>query len=236
MQLIQSFADYGREQGFAALTIGTVPRIYWRIPDDTLEFALRDAGFTCASQLMFYVPLHPAMSSDMMQLIPASKRWDFRKALQQGLELKHAETAAEIAAFYEVLSLNKAAHGASPVHSLEEIRRLKETFHDRIRILCACKGDLTVAGVDCVAVTPRVSYTQYIADRPDSRGLEATRFVLLHLLQELVDGGVEILDLGPSVQLPIHRRGGALFKESVGGFGCERREWTLALSEERQAS
>jgi hypothetical protein len=230
VELIQSLADYGREQGFAALTVGTVPRIYWPIPDDTLDFALRDAGFTCTPQLMFYVPLRLEGSSDIMQLIPGGKRWDFRKALQQGLDFQRADGEADIAAFYDVLSLNKAAHGASAVHSLEEILRLKQMLGERVRIRCAVKDGVTVAGVYSVAATPRVSYTQYIADRPDCRGLEATRFVLLHLLQELVDGRVDCLDLGPSVQLPINRRGGALFKESVGGYGCERCEWTLALS------
>jgi len=229
-ELIQALAAYVRDQGFVTVALGSVPRIYWSAPDDTLEFVLRNAGFTCTPQLMFYVPLLPGGSSDITQLIPAAKRWDFRKSLQQGLELAQAETPAQIAAFYEVLSLNKAAHGAAPVHSLEEILRLKETFNDRIRILCALKEGVTVAGVYSVGVTPRVWYTQYIADRPEARGLESTRFVLLHLLQELSQGGIEFLDLGPSVQLPITRRGGAIFKESVGGFGCERCEWTLAVS------
>jgi hypothetical protein len=229
VQLIQSLAAYGREQGFAAMTLGTVPRVYWRIPDDTLEFALRDAGFTCTPQLMFYVPLRLEGSTDIMQLIPGGKRADFRKAQQQGLDFRQADCEADVVAFYDVLCLNKAAHGATPVHSLEEILRLKQTLAERVRIGCAVKSGVTVAGVYSVAATPRVSYTQYIADRPDCRGLEATRFVLLHLLQELVDSRVDFLDLGPSVQLSVNRRGGALFKESVGGYGCERCEWTLAL-------
>ena len=240
-ELVAALAAYAEEAGFAAITLGTVPSIYWSAPDDTLEFALANAGFSSTPQLMYYVRLRPAVSSpatvspdiaassDITQLIPASKRADFRKALQQGLELKRAETADEVSAFYEVVRLNKAAHDATPVHSLEEIVRLKETLGDRLVILCAHKDGRVVAGVSCVAATPRVWYTQYIADRPDSRGVEATRFVLLGALKELIDRGAEMLDLGPSVQLPIQRRGGALFKESLGGIGCERREWTLVL-------
>jgi hypothetical protein len=228
---VQSLVAYGRELGWSSIVLGTVPPIYWSTPDDALEFVLRDAGFVCTPQLMFYVPLKGAGDSpDVLQVVPSAKRWEFRKALQQGLEIRAAQTPDEIAQFYEVLRINKAAHGAQPVHSLEELLWLKTQFSERLRILCAIKEGKTVAGICRVAVTPRVSYTQYVADRPDSRGLEATRFVLFHALQELVQTGVEILDLGPSVQLPIVRRGGVVFKESVGGFGCERREWTLGLS------
>jgi hypothetical protein len=232
IELVQSLVAYGRESGWSSAILGTVPPLYWRTPDDALEFVLRDAGFFSTPQLMFYVPLKQAgAASDPLQLIPSAKRWEFRKSLQQGLEIRPAETPKQIAEFYEVLKINKAAHGTQPVHSLEEMLALKARFPERIRILCAIKDGQTVAGIYRVAATPRVSYTQYIADRPDSRDLQATRFVLFHTLQELVQIGVEFLDLGPSVQLPIVRRGGVVFKESVGGFGCERREWILVLSQ-----
>jgi hypothetical protein len=232
IELVQSLVAYGRESGWSSIVLGTVPPLYWRTPDDALEFVLRDAGFVSTPQLMFYVPLKQAGSeADLLQLVPSAKRWEFRKSLQQGLEIRAAETPDQIAQFYEVLRINKAAHGTQPVHSLDELRGLRQRFPDRIRILCAIKEGETLAGIYRVAATPRVSYTQYIADRPDSRDVQATRFVLFHTLQELVQAGVEFLDLGPSVQLPIVRRGGVVFKESVGGFGCERREWILGLSQ-----
>ncbi len=232
VELVQSLVTYGRESGWKSIELGTVPSIYWRTPDDSLEFALRDAGFVATPQLMYYVPLKGlASADDVLQMVPSAKRWEFRKSLQQGLEIRAAETPEQVAQFYEVLRINKAAHGAQPAHSVEELVDLTTRFPGRIRILCALKEGQTVAGIYRVAATPRVSYTQYIADHPDSRGLEATRFVLFHVLQELVQAGVEILDLGPSVQLPIVRRGGVVFKESVGGFGCERRHWVCRLSE-----
>jgi hypothetical protein len=228
-EVIASLKLHASEEGFATIVMGTVPRIYWTLADDTLEFVLRDAGFRCAPQLMFYVPLSYVRAEHILKSIPAAKRWGFRKSQRQGLEVTHAETSAQIEAFYLMLRTNKVAHGGTPVHSFEELLQLKATFAERIRILCALKGGMTVAGVYCIRVTPRVWYTQYIADRPDCRGLESTRFVLFHLLQELVEEGADLLDLGPSVQLPINRLGGAVFKESAGGLGCERREWTLNL-------
>ncbi len=230
LELVQTLIAYGRDAGWKSIALGTVPPIYWAAPDDSLEFALRDAGFVPTPQLMFYVPLRGVgPGSDVLELCPSTERRPFRKSLEQGLEIRPAETPAEIAAFYDVLTLNKVAHGAQPVHSLEELVWLRQHFPQQIRMQCALKGGAVVAGIYHVAATPRVAYTQYIADRPDARGLEATRFVLYHLLRELIDGGFEILDLGPSVQLPAVRRGGAIFKESIGGIGCERRQWTLRL-------
>jgi hypothetical protein len=230
LELVQALVAYGREAGWKSIVLGTVPSIYWPAPDDSLEFALHDAGFISTPQLMFYVPLRGVEpSADVLELCTSSARRELRKSLQQGLEIRAAETPAEIASFYDVLTLNKAAHGAQPVHSLEELVWLKQHFPQQIRMLCAFKEGSTVAGICRVAATPRVAYTQYIADRPDARGLEATRFVLIHLLRELIQSGFEVLDLGPSVQLPAVRRGGAIFKESIGGIGCERRQWTLCL-------
>ena len=232
LELVQALLAYGRELGWRSISLGTVPSIYWRSPDDSLEFVLRDSGFVSTPQLMFYVPLGPAgLAPDVLQLVPSSKRWEFRKSLVQGLEIRAAATPDQIGQFYEVLRINKAAHGAEPVHSLDEMLGLTARFPERIRILCALKEGETIAGICRVAATPRVSYTQYIADRPDFRGIEATRFVLFHTLQELVQSGAEFLDLGPSVQLPVVRRGGVVFKESVGGFGCERRHWTLSIAD-----
>lgn len=234
VELVRAFLEYARDLGLSAIVFGTVPSIYWREPDDTLEFVLRDAGFTCTPQLMFYVPLQGGHGGDVMNLIPGDKRYDFRKSLQQGLELKRAETAEEIAEFYEVLSLSKAAHEAKPTHTRAELLWLKEKLGERLRILCAAKCGMIVAGVQSVEATPSAWYTQYIADRPEFRGREATRFALLHTLQSLMNAGVRFLDLGPSVQLPINRWGGASFKQSAGGLGCERREWTLVLSKPKE--
>jgi Acetyltransferase (GNAT) domain len=232
IDLVQALVEHGRQAKWKSIVLGTVPSIYWQTPDDSLEFVLRDTGFVSTPQLMFYVPLRGAgAAADVLQLCPPSARREFRKALEQGMEIRPAETPEEIASFYEVLTLNKTAHAARPVHSLDELVWLKTRFPDRIRMLCALKDGAVVAGIYRVAATPRVSYTQYIADRPDTRSLEATRFVVFHALRELIESGFEILDLGPSVQLPVVRRGGAIFKESVGGIGCERRQWTLRLSD-----
>ena len=57
LELVQTLIAYGRDAGWKSIALGTVPPIYWAAPDDSLEFALRDAGFVPTPQLMFYVPL-----------------------------------------------------------------------------------------------------------------------------------------------------------------------------------
>lgn len=230
LEIIRSLVAYARNQSFTGISLATVPAIYWSIRDDTLEVALRDAGFECMVQLAHHVDLQSLPWPDVMQGIPPNRRPAFRKALRQGLEFHLAETSGEIAEFHEVLVANKQTHGAVPVHTAEEIVLLKQRLGTQLQIFCAKKGGHIAAGVYCVAANNLTCYTQYIADHPVYRHLDPTRFVLFEMLKELRKQGFRYLDLGPSTALPIEKPTLAFFKESLGAVGGERRQWTRMLS------
>jgi Acetyltransferase (GNAT) domain len=229
VDVIRSLVNYATEQDLSRIVLGTVPSIYWRQLDHTLTFALRDVGFRGTQQLQHYVDLQALVWPNVIESIPGKRRYSIRKALKQGLQLKVAESKEEIAAFYELLLLSKAAHGAKPVHSLDEIFDLQRRLGQRLRIFTAHKDGRVVAGVYCVTANSQVCYTQYILDNPQDRAYDATRFILFQMLIILRQEGFRFLDLGPSVRLPIRQSSLALFKESLGAVGCERREWTLWL-------
>lgn len=231
VEIVASLIDYARELGVHAVSLGAVPSIYWRAHDDRLEFALQSAGFECTGQLMFYVDLRQLPESDIMLGFPGPERAGLRKALRQGLTFEVADTPRRMADFYDVLCANKALHNAAPVHSLDEILSLKERLGPRLGIYTASLENKLVAGVYCVRVTDDVCYTQYIADAPEFRRLDATRFLLCELMRALRADGVSRLDLGPSLRLPIGEMSGARFKESFGAIGCERRQWHRQVRE-----
>jgi hypothetical protein len=160
---------------------------------------------------------------------PGKERGSFRKAYKQGLVFGLAETPDELGAFYTLLLASKALHNALPVHTLDEIVGLKARLGRRLNVFTASLHGRVVAGVYCVQVTRDVCYTQYIADAPGYRQLDATRFLLCEIIKTLRAEGVARLDLGPSVRLPVVGLGGARFKESFGAVGCERRKWQLRL-------
>ena len=230
MDIVRSLVTYALEQQLDGIVLSTVPSIYWCQPDDTLTFALRDVGFRDTQQLGHYIDLQGLSWPDVIESIPGKRRYSFRKALKQGLELKVAKSELEISDFYEILLLNKAAHGAKPVHSLAEIVDLQQRMGERLRIFTAHKDGRIVAGVYCISATTQVCYTQYIVDNPQDRAYDATRFILFQMLTVLREDGFRYLDLGPSVLLPVKNTHLALFKESLGAVGCKRYEWMLAFS------
>ena len=229
-ELVQTLVKYVRFLGLDGLSLGTVPHIYWRNPDDTLEFVLRDTGFQCRAELSHYVSLSNYPTDDIMQGIPAKRRIRFRKALRHGMRFTVAVGQDDIRRFYEVLRQNKTHHDATPAHSLEEIERIVEIMGEDLQIFCAELDGEIVAGLYCLAVNEKSCYTQYLVDLPHRRGFEAMRFTLFHTLARLKEQNVMFLDLGPSAILPIESTTLARFKESLGATGCERRIWTLLFS------
>jgi len=230
-EVVQSLLSYCHDQGFQGVTHGSVPSIYWTHSDDTLEFCLRDAGFTCVPCLEHHVDLRRLNSSDVLESIPGKERSTFRKSLRQGLDFALAKTPDEISDFYAILLVNKSAHGAKPVHSLEELLSLHNRLGDALQIFCARKNGRILAGVYCVTANSKACYTQYIVDDPQYRACEATRFVLLKSLEWLCQTTISYLDLGPSVELPIDKISLAVFKESLGSVGVERRQWSLRFED-----
>lgn len=233
VELVRSLIDYAQQQRLDGIVLGTVPSVYWKQPDETLEFVLRANGFQGTPQLGHCVYLQSLSSLDVIESIPARRRQRFRQALKQGLELKLAASEGELAEFYEILVANKANHGARPVHSLPEIVDLHQRLGERLQIFTARKDGRMIAGVYCVAATRSACYVQYIADDPQCRQHNAPRFILFHMLSALRQQGFSCLDLGPSAILPIESAGLAAFKECFGAVGCARTEWRLVLQHQR---
>jgi hypothetical protein len=108
-------------------------------------------------------------------------------------------------------------HGASPVHSSEEIGYLQRRFPGNIRLFEARAGETKVAGV-VVYDSGIVARAQYIAANEDGRKLHALDLLFDHLIREVFKER-RYLDLGSSDGVAGSRLNDSLveFKEGFGG-------------------
>ena len=119
----------------------------------------------------------------------------------------------------QVLEPNlEARFGVKPVHSLEEISRLKEAFNKEIRLFVAVDTNEQVLAGTVMFETPTVAHSQYISATDEGRREGALNLLFIKLLDEyfaeqrFFDFGTANEDGGKSVN-----PGLLAWKERMGG-------------------
>ena len=103
------------------------------------------------------------------------------------------------------------------MHSVEEMKQLKEAFPDKIHLFVAYSKDEAVAGT-VIYETDQVAHAQYIAASGEGRRVQALDGLFAHLITE-VYAGKRYFDFGISTE-----QGGRYLNEGLAfqkeGFGA----------------
>jgi lipid II:glycine glycyltransferase (peptidoglycan interpeptide bridge formation enzyme) len=106
------------------------------------------------------------------------------------------ETWSHIAGFWEILEQNLSRrHGASPLHSLEEIRMLHDRFPDDILLMAAEIGGLLVGGIVLFLGGP-VMKAQYTATTEEGRSIFALDPITEQAIDLARERGCRFFDFG----------------------------------------
>lgn len=109
-------------------------------------------------------------------------------------------------------------HNASPVHSLEEIERLHQSFPDNIKLYLVYESGNPVAGA-CFFMKANIIKSQYAASSLEGFTTGALDFLYQEIINEYKNLGFDYLDLGhvnnPDGSI---NRGLQRFKEELGGI------------------
>lgn len=179
-----------RRLGFAALDYKTIPHIYHRQPAEEDRYALFLLGATLTRR-------------DLLAVIPRDDRLPYQTRRTRGVKKAHAagvtvQEEGDFSAYWELLAATLAERfSAEPVHSLDEIRLLRDRFPANIRLFTArsIAADL-LAGV-VVYESERVAHAQYIAASAAGREVAALDLLFDHLLNG-VYRDIAYFDLGSS--------------------------------------
>ena len=210
LQIMQLIRTYLRGLGATEFIYKPVPHIYHLIPTEEDLYALfrMDARIEARNVAAVIDTARPLKPRNI-------RKAGIRKAAEAGIAI---EESNDFATFWYILSANlKERYGASPVHTLDEIIRLKSLFPSEIRLHTAHKDGEMLAGV-VVYASPRVAHVQYISATPRGKELHALDLLFHHLLTSEY-AGTPFFDFGTS-----NEDSGRLLNESLiyqkEGFGA----------------
>lgn len=201
-----------RENGIKKLVYSPIPYIYAQYPSEEDLYALFYKGARLSARKISTVV---CSSSERIKFSESKKR-NVRRAEREGLVLCHDE---DFDAFWNILVQNlKERYDAAPVHSLEEMKRLYNSFPSNIALYRVCNAEnLTLAG--CVMyLTERVAHVQYISSTEEGREKRAVDFLFDKLINEVYRDKI-YFDLGTSVECngSVLNEGLIYQKEGFGG-------------------
>lgn len=181
MEAFRAIAAHYAARGFHTLTYKAIPHIYHRYPSEEDVYALWHQGaqlLECNVASTIYLPDPIAFGE--------SSRRNRNKALRNGLQVREH---TDFAAFWAVLEqLLRERYATAPVHSLEEITRLRNLFPRHIRLFCAEDAHGRVLGGMVLYFCGPCIHAQYTAATPEGKKLCAIAAVADYVLANECSG------------------------------------------------
>ncbi len=191
LEVFERTLSFSEEQGVQKLIYKTMPSIYHRVPAEEDRYALFRFGATLVRR-------------DVLSVVRPAQRIKLQDRRVRGI--RRAETSGVSVApsddyetFWRILETNLlTVHQVKPVHTEAEIRRLRATFPDNIKLYAASLDSGLIAGT-VVYETHTVAHAQYTAASELGRSCQALD-LLFHSLLTDVYGAKEYFDFGISTE------------------------------------
>ena len=205
-------------RGFARASWRPVPWIHHREPSEELPYLLfRQGARLVARNLSTAIDVHAPR--DYQRL----RRRRIKSGLDAGLECRET---SDLDRFWPLVENRlQAKYGLQPVHSVDEVRLLRDRLPDGIRLYCAFAGDQILSG--CLAYLGQpVFHLQYLHSTDEGRELGAPDFLVDWMLRGPAQD-FRWLHFGHSCERGGHFLNEPLlfFKEGFGGRPVVLDEW-----------
>lgn len=177
LSVMGALVKWGREQGLVKLRYKATPLFLHTLPAGEDLYALTRFGARLVRRDLTTV-LVPGKDAHLS----TSRRWRVNRALKSGVEVKRTDRYEE---FWPILTeVLGSRHGATPTHSLEEIRLLNSRFPEHIELFGAYLEGRMLAGA-VMFVNPNVAHTQYLATTDEGRRVNALDALIATLITDL---------------------------------------------------
>jgi hypothetical protein len=190
IEIFKAVLSFLNDNEIEKLQLKLIPSIYHKKPSEELNYAL----FLAEAQLI---------RRDSMAVIDLSKKISIASGRKEGitkgkinkLEIKEID---DFELFWNTILIPNLAkkHHAKPVHSLQEITKLKELFPENIRQFNVYENGIIVAGTT-IFQTENVAHCQYISGKEDKNELGGLDLLFHHLITEVFKNK-QFFDFGTS--------------------------------------
>ena len=175
-QIFRSVLKFLNDEGIGRLVVKALPSIYSEIPSDELAYLMFLSEANC-----FRTDTLSVVDNNHTLPISNDRKNGHKRGVKHKLEVKEVESFEE---FWNVILIPnlERKHQVSPVHSLEEITKLKQKFPGNIRQFNVYHNEQIVAGTT-IFETKFVAHSQYISGKSDKNKIGSLDFLHMHLLQ-----------------------------------------------------
>ncbi|WP_304198661.1 GNAT family N-acetyltransferase [Flavobacterium alvei] len=178
IEIFKAVLSFLNDNKIVKLQLKLIPSIYNQKPADELNYAL----FLTEAQLIRRDTLAVIDFSQQNSLSKLRKR-SIQKGISNDFAIKEVNDFEKF--WDEILIPNlEQKHQAKPVHSLEEITKLKVFFPKNIRQFNVYEGGTIIAGTT-IFETSTVAHCQYISGREDKNELGGLDVLFQHLISDI---------------------------------------------------
>jgi hypothetical protein len=233
-RFVDMIIEYAAKNSFGALEIRHSEWIFHKVPSEELDFALWQKGFRYSKrELSSAVALSLLKEKEIFDIFNYSAEKSVKKAMRAGLEFSISSSMADIETFHRWLLENlKERHQAAPVHTLDEIVKLKNLFPEEILLFGAYLKGRPLGFLMVLVSSPKAVHVLYTAQNfTHAVECRPINFIYYHLINWAKEHGFDYVNIGISTE-----EGGAKinwslfdFKETLGGRGVRRDSYFLEL-------
>ena len=219
LEIVKDIDDY-IVRNFKSVKFKPTSPIFAAVPTDLLDYALEHSGYYRHTELSCYTPV--LKDVDPLENCKRECRHNFR--LSEKLNLTYGEIPdSEMEKFYDFLVMSKARYNTKPVHTLEELRNLKQRFPEEILFRGVWQDGIYLSGMMIFYFRQaKVFHFQYLAPDDSKRETNATTSLFVNAMREAAQAGCEKFswgisteDAGAYLNENLYR-----FKESFGALPC----------------
>ena len=224
LQMLELLLDYCKGFGATSLEMKIAEPIFNSIPDGELTYLLWHRGFKMSTQeISSCVKLSDYKSWERT----CRKRhlYYIRKLEKNGFI---ANPDANIDAVYQVIHNNLSSkYNKKPTHTLEELKKLKELYPDRIHLWAAEKNETIFAVIVVFTVNKNGVHDFYIARNDAAEDAHALSFLHHKAFEYYYTKGIPWFNFGISSRGDEIKWGILRSKERIGGRATTRQVWSL---------
>ncbi len=175
--------------------------------------------------------------NDISNIIDLKKSFEFSSRRKRGIKkakkqnISYTQNGEITREVWDMLELNLKAHDTKPVHSLEEINRLKDLFPNIIKLhMSRDFSNRPLCGVLAFHVR-NVIHAQYIFSGPEARNLGALDFLFSNLIDLAITDNCNYFSFGASSEKEGRFLNDGLyrFKSEFGSAGVLNRTYKVKI-------
>ncbi len=210
--------EFLKKEGIKKILLTQTPLVYYREPNQYIDFALMKHGFIYRKrEITSVISLDSA--EPLFTFHPDARR-STKKAVREGVLVKISD---DLAQYYGILKNNLSMrHNVSPTHTLQELLKLKNMFPNEIILFGAYLKERMIGGMVIFVTNPQVILAFYISHDNNYQAYRPVNLLFYEVIKWARLKGFKYLDLGTFTLNMEPNWGLARFKENFNARGFLR--------------